>query len=177
MPMTKSGVSTRSRDVAEIDSQTAMSARGEEVSMIRRLVLLLLIALPLLVLSSGDADAAIKKIQMLDRTAVSKGIAKVNLAAGTVAVSVTLARLPASIDTGGTPFDATIYKAYLTSSTDPSVEIPLATVYPTTKGHASFGAALKGDVSQLGLDRVVVTAYSKDGLSSFDVLTGTIPVP
>jgi len=33
----------------------------------------------------------------------------------------------------------------------------------------------KGDVSLLGLDRVVVVAYSKDGLSSFDVLTGTLP--
>ena len=31
-----------------------------------------------------------------------------------------------------------------------------------------------GDVSRLGLDRVVVTAYSKDARDSFDVLTASI---
>jgi hypothetical protein len=36
---------------------------------------------------------------------------------------------------------------------------------------------LKGNVSLLGLDRFVVVAYSKDGLSSFDVLTGALTLP
>jgi hypothetical protein len=36
---------------------------------------------------------------------------------------------------------------------------------------------LKGNVSLLGLDRFVVVAYSKDGLSSADVLTGTLTLP
>src|SRR5689334_11670131 len=120
---------------------------------IRRTVLLLSVALgaACALLALDDADAATPKIAMLDR----------------------LAPLPATIDTGTAQFQATIYRAYLASSVDPAVEIPLGSVYPSTKGKAAVTAALKGDVSKLGLDRVVVVAYSKDGLSSFDVLTGT----
>ena len=39
-----------------------------------------------------------------------------------------------------------------------------------TLGKVAVKAALKGDVTQLGLDRVVIVAFSKDGLNSFDVL-------
>jgi hypothetical protein len=123
----------------------------------------------------GGAEAAVPKIQMLDRLAVSQGTAVVNLPKGTVSVKATLAPLPATIDTGTGTFEATIYKAYLLSSTDAAIEIPIGTLYPTSKSKASVSAALKGDVSHLGFDRVVVVAYSKDGLSSFDVLTGTLP--
>ena len=140
--------------------------------MLRRLFALAL----LLMFLAGGADAALPKIQMLDRLAVSQGSATVNLTKGTVAVSVALAEVPALIDTGTAQFTATIYKAYLVSSTDPSVEIPLGSVYPNAKGKVALKAALKGNVASLGLDRVVVVAYSSDGLSSFDVLTGTIPV-
>ena len=72
-------------------------------------------------------------------------------------------------------FSAYVYKAYLTSSADPAVEIFLADVYPNAKGVAKAKVALKGDLSLLGLDRVVVTAYSKDARDSFDVLTATLP--
>lgn len=119
---------------------------------------------------------------MLDKDGVQQGSAKVTLTKGSVKLSVTLAPLPATIETGSVdpgmePFEATIYKAYLVSSTDPAVEIPLANVYPTALGKASAKAAFKGDVSMLGLDRVVVVAFSKDGLRSFDVLTGTLVAP
>ena len=141
--------------------------------MLRKLACLALLTI---VLASG-ADAALPKIQMLDRLAVSQGNATVSLTKGTVVATVALAPLPAVIDTGdvATGFTATIYKAYLTSSTDASIEIPLGSIYPNTKGKAAIKAGLKGDVSLLGLDRVVVVAYSADGLSSFDLLTGTIP--
>ena len=125
----------------------------------------------------GGAEAAVPKIPMLDRLAVSQGTAVVTLAKGSVSVKATLAPLPATIDTGAGTFVATIYKAYLVSSTDAAVEIPLGSLYPSTKSKAGVAAALKGDVSRLGLDRVVIVAYSKDGLSSFDVLTGTLPQP
>ena len=144
---------------------------------IRRAALSLGVALgaACVLLGADDADAAAGKIAMFDRLAVSQGTAVVNLLKGTASVKVALAPLPATIDTGTTQFQATIYKAYLSSSVDPAIEIPLGSVYPSTKGKAAVAAALKGDVSKLGFDRVVVVAYSKDGLSSFDVLTGTIP--
>jgi hypothetical protein len=132
-----------------------------------------LLALLLLVVGSG-AEAAGIKVQMLDRGGLSQGSATVNLGVGSVSFKAALAPLPALIDTGTVQFTATIYKAYLVSSTDAAVEIPLGSVYPSTAGKASVKAALKGDVAHLGLDRVVVVAFSKDGRSSFDVLTGTI---
>ena len=130
--------------------------------------------LSLVLLASGGAEAAGGKVPMLDRGGATQGTATVNLAAGSVSVKAALSPLPAVIDTGVAQFTATIYKAYLTSSTDAAVEIPLGSVYPTTKSKAAVKAALKGDVSKLGLDRVVIVAFSKDGLSSFDVLTGTL---
>jgi hypothetical protein len=129
-----------------------------------------------LLLAANAAHAA-GGVPMLDRNAVSQGSATVSLAKGSVKVKVTLAPLPATIDTGTEQFEATFYKAYLLSSTDPAKEIPLATIYPTSLGKASVKAALKGDLSLLGLDRVVIVAFSKDGLSSFDVLTGTLTAP
>lgn len=124
---------------------------------------------------AGAASAGGGGVPMLDRLAAPQGAAVVNLIKGTVSVTAALAPLPATIDTGAGQFQATIYKAYLVSSSDPAIEIPLGSLYPSTKGKAAVKAALKGDVSKLGLDRVVVVAYSKDGLDSFDVLTGTLP--
>jgi hypothetical protein len=128
------------------------------------------------VLFGSGAEAATKKVVMVDRLAATQGSAVVNLAAGKIAVKATLDPLPATIDTGAGTFTATIYKAYLVSSADAAMEIPLGSLYPTAKKKASISAALKGDLSSagFGFDRVVITAYSKDGLSSFDVLTGTI---
>jgi hypothetical protein len=127
-------------------------------------------------MAAEGVEAAVKKVQMLDRLQASKGVAVVNLAKGSVTVKATLDPLPAVIDTGTGTFTATIYKAYLASSTDAAMEIPLGGLYPTAKKKASVKSALKGDLSSasFGFDRVVVVAYSKDGLSSFDVLTGTI---
>ena len=116
-------------------------------------------------------------VPMLDKDGAQQGSAKVSLAKGSVKVTATLAPLPATVDTGTEQFEATIYKAYLLNSTDPAVEIPLATVYPTALGKVAMKATLKGDVSMLGLDRVVIVAFSKDGISSFDVLTGTLVAP
>ena len=127
-------------------------------------------------LAASGVYAAGSKVPMLDSSGAEQGTAKVNLPKGSVSIKATLAPLPATVDTGTAQFEATIYKAYLVSSTDAAVEIPLASVYPTSKSKATVKAALKGDLSLLGLDRVVVVAFSKDGLSSFDVLTGTLVV-
>jgi hypothetical protein len=127
-----------------------------------------------LLLLAGGADAASQKLALLDRLAVEQGSAKVNLPKGTVSLKANLAPLPATVDTGTGTFQATLYRAYLTSSTDASTEIPLGAVYPPTSGKFNVKYALSGDISLLGLDRVVVVAFSKDGQSSFDVLTGTI---
>lgn len=129
-----------------------------------------------LTLAATGADAATPPIQMLDRLGVSQGTAKVLLATGSVTVKAKLATLPATIDTGTDQFQATIYKAYLASSVDPAAEVPLGSVWPTSKGTAQVKAAMKGDLSLLALDRVVIVAFSADGLRSFDVLTGTLPV-
>jgi hypothetical protein len=128
-------------------------------------------------LAASGANAAGSGVPMLNKDGVQQGSAKVSLVKGSVSVKATLAPLPATIDTGTEQFEATIYKAYLLSSTDPAQEIPLANVYPTPLSKASMKATLKGDVSQLGLDRVVIVAFSKDGLHSFDVLTGTLVAP
>jgi uncharacterized membrane protein len=136
----------------------------------------LLLAVGCLLVGAQGVEAATKKVSMLDRLLAPQGTAVVNLAKGTVAVKATLDPLPATIDTGTGTFQATIYKAYLVSSADAAMEIPLGSVYPTAKKKASLAAALKGDLSStdFAFDRVVIVAYSKDGLSSFDVLTGTI---
>jgi hypothetical protein len=125
-------------------------------------------------LAAAPAHAGSSGVPMLDKDGATQGSAKVTLAKGSVKVKATLAPLPATVETDAEPFEATIYKAYLQSSLDPAVEIPLATVYPTEDGKVTVKSSVKGDLSQLGLDRVVIVAFSKDGLSSFDVLTGTL---
>lgn len=130
-----------------------------------------------LVLLAGGADAASQKVPLLDRLLAEQGSAKLNLEKGSVSFKATVLPLPAQIDTGTGIFEATLYRAYLTKSTDATVEVPIGgPIYPPTSGKINVkGAFSKGDLSLLGLDRVVVVAISKDGLSSFDVLTGTIP--
>ena len=148
----------------------ADSAVTMKPAMIRKLTLL---ALCFLLFVSG-AGAAGVSVPVLDRLGVSQGSVKFDLVKGTVNAKLNLAPLPALVDTGTEQFTATIYKAYLVSSTDPAIEIPLATLYPTTLGKAAAKTLLKGNVSLLGIDRFVVVAYSKDGLFSFDVLTGAL---
>ena len=45
---------------------------------------------------------------------------------------------------------------------------------PRPGRHVAVG---NGDLSGLGLDKLVVVAFSKDGLHSFDVLTATLETP
>jgi hypothetical protein len=130
-----------------------------------------------LCLVASGANAASSGVPLLDKDSIQQGSAKVSLVKGTVSVKATLARLPAQIDTGTEQFEATIYKAYLVSSSDPALEIPLANVYPTALNKAAMKTTLKGDVTQLALDKIVIVAFSKDGLYSFDVLTGTLVTP
>jgi len=131
-----------------------------------RMVVTLVLAMPL---SAGAAGAP-----LLDPAGASHGSAAVTLAKGSVKMKITgLPQLPANAPLGAT-FSAYVYKAYLTSSGDPAVEVFIADVYPNSKGVAKAKAALKGDLSLLGLDRVVVTAYSKDARESLDVLTATL---
>ena len=131
-----------------------------------RMVVTLVLALPL---SAGAAGAP-----LLDPAGASHGSAAVTLAKGSVKMKITgLPQLPAAQPLGAT-FSAYVYKAYLTSSADPAVEIFVGDVYPNAKGVAKAKVTLKGDVSLLGLDRVVVTAYSKDARDSLDVLTATL---
>jgi len=131
-----------------------------------RMVMTLVLALPL---AAGAAGAP-----LLDPAGAPHGSAAVTLAKGSVKMKITgLPQLPATAPLGAT-FSAYVYKAYLTSSSDPAVEVFIADVYPNSKGVAKAKAALKGDLSLLGLDRVVVTAYSKDARESLDVLTATL---
>jgi hypothetical protein len=151
----------------------AIRVHRGEISMTRRLLVLV----SCLWLAAGAAQAATTSLPLLDKDGATQGSAKVNLAKGAVNIKATLAPLPAMVDTGAEVFEATLYRAYLVSSTDAAKEIPLAYVYPTPLSKAAAKAALKGDLIQLGFDRVVIVAFSKDGLSSFDVLTATIPAP
>src|SRR5262245_62813871 len=96
-----------------------------------------------LVLLAGGAEAASQKVALLDRSAVEQGSAKVNLPKGTVSLKATLATLPATIDTGTGTFTATLYRAYLTSSTSATTEVPLGAIYPPTSGKINVKAALK----------------------------------
>src|SRR5687768_12936267 len=109
-------------------------------AMIRRLILL---ALCLLFSVSGSYAAPVT-VPVLDRLAVSQGSVKFDLVKGLVNAKFNLAPLPALIDTGTEQFTATIYKAYLVSSTDAAVEIPLATLYPNTLSKAVVKTLLKG---------------------------------
>ena len=134
--------------------------------MVWRTVVALVVVAPLMASAAG--------VPLLDPAGGSHGTASVTLAKGSVKMKITgLPQLPATAPLGAT-FSAYVYKAYLTSSSDPAVEIFIADVYPNAKGVAKAKAALKGDLSLLGLDRVVVTAYSKDARESLDVLTATL---
>jgi hypothetical protein len=109
-------------------------------------------------------------IPLVDAAGTAHGSVALNLARGQVKLkAVGLAPLPASI--AGTPaFTAYIYKVYLFASADPADEIYLTDVYPNAKQVAVRRVALGGDVSHMGLDRLAITAFSKDGQQSFDVL-------
>jgi hypothetical protein len=97
----------------------------------------------------------------------------VALTKGTVKMKITgLPALPAQPP--GASFTAYVYKAYLTSTADPAVEVFVADVWPSGSGTAKPKAKLGGDVSRLGLDRLVVVAFSKDARDAFDVLTATL---
>ena len=134
--------------------------------MVWRIFLALVVAAPLTARAAG--------VPLLDGAGGAHGTAAVTLAKGSVRMKITgLPQLPATQPLGAT-FSAYVYKTYLTSSTDPAVEVFLADVYPNAKGVAKSKVALKGDLSLLGLDRVVVTAYSKDARDSLDVLTATL---
>jgi hypothetical protein len=130
----------------------------------------------LLCIASG-ADAGGLKVAMLDGLGVSQGTAVIKLEKGLVKLKAALAPLPATVDTGEAIFEATFYRAYLQKSDDEAMEVSLGSVYPTSKEKAVMKVAYKGDLSGLGLDRIVVVAFSKDGLHSHDVLTGTIETP
>lgn len=112
-------------------------------------------------------------VPLLDPSGGSHGSAVVNLPKGVVKMKVSgLPPLPGQ--PAGATFTAYVYKAYLASSADAAVEIFLADVYPNGSGAARVRAKLGGDVSRLGLDRVVVTGYSKDARESADVLVGAL---
>ena len=131
-----------------------------------RMVLALVLAAPLAARAAG--------VPLLDGAGGSHGTAAVTLAKGSVKMKITgLPQLPAAQPLGAT-FTAYVYKAYLTSSADPAVEVFVGDVYPNAKGVAKAKVALKGDLSLLGLDRVTVTAYSKDAREALDVLTATL---
>ena len=132
-----------------------------------------IVALALLLGVAGTAAAA--GVPLVDASGGSHGSANVSLTKGSVKMKVTgLPRLPAAAPLGA-GFDAYVYKAYLVSSADPAVEVYLADVFPSSSGAAKVKITPKGDLSGLGLDRLVVTAYSKDARGSFDILTAALP--
>lgn len=132
-----------------------------------------IILLAAVLLLPGAVAAA--GVPLLDAGGAQHGSVNVNLGRGSVVLKIAgLAPLPAIVSTGTATFTAHLYKAYLSASGDPAVEIFLGDVYPNAKQRAVRKVALKGDVSHMGFDRVAVTAYSKDGLQSFDVLTATL---
>ena len=121
----------------------------------------------------GSAASWARGVPLVDSGGAPHGSVSASLTKGSVKMKITgLPALPAQPP--GASFTAYVYKAYLTSSTDAAVEIFLADVYPNAKSTATTKVALKGDVSRIGLDRVVVTAYSKDARDAFDVLTATL---
>jgi hypothetical protein len=120
---------------------------------------------------SGSVLAA--GVPFVDVGGANHGSVNASLTKGTVKMKISgLPALPAQPP--GATFTAYVYKAYLTSTADAAVEVFLADVYPNGSGAAKPKVKLGGDVSRLGLNRVVVTAYSKDARESFDVLTASI---
>ena len=135
--------------------------------MSRLLVVLAALAEPSLVSAGG--------VPLLDAAGASHGAAVVSLSRGFVQLKIAgLAPLPAVVTTGSGTFTAVNYKSYAYSSADPAVEIFLTDVYPNARQRAARRVTLGGDVSRMGLDRIVVTAFSSDGQASFDVLTATL---
>ncbi len=117
--------------------------------------------------------AAAGGIPLVDPTGAPHGSVVLTLVRGQVKLkAVGLASLPAAI-AAPTPFTAYAYKAYLFASTDPADEIFLTDVYPNAKQVAVRHVALGGDVSHMAFDRLAITAFSKDGQQSFDVLTAS----
>ena len=133
--------------------------------MMRNAVLAVVLLLPGVAFSAG--------VPLVDGTGANHGSVSAALTKGVVKMKISgLPALPATAL--GATFTAHTYKAYLSSSTDAAVEIFLADVYPSGSGAAKPKVKLGGDVSRLGLNRVVVTAYSKDARESVDVLTASI---
>jgi hypothetical protein len=132
-----------------------------------------LVLLVLLLAPAGSAPGA--GIPLSDVSGNPRGSAVVSLTRGLVRLKIaSLAPLPAPVDTGSGTFTAHEYKAYIYSAADPAVEIFLGDVYPNGKQKATLKVGMRGDLSRLGLDRVVVTAYSKDAQQSFDVLAADL---
>ena len=125
---------------------------------VQTLLLAFVLGLPASALPAG--------IPLVDGGGASRGVATVSLPRGVVVLKIKgLAPLPASVSTGTETFTAHVYKAYITSSADPAVEIYLGDVYPSAKQAAIRKVALKGDISAMGLNRITVTGFSKDGLT------------
>ena len=137
--------------------------------MVRRL----LIALAFLVVLPAASPAA--GVPLLDPSGAPKGSVSVRLPVGVVQMKIKgLAPLPAAVSGPGGTFMATVYKAYLSSTADPGVEIFLADVYPNGRLRAARRVALGGDLSHLGFDRISVTAYSSNAQQSLDVLVADL---
>jgi hypothetical protein len=132
---------------------------------IRTLALWAGLVLPGLAMAGG--------IPLVDSTGASHGSAVVSLAKGAVKMKITGLPAPPAQPPGAT-LTAYVYKAYLTSTADAAVEIFVADVWPSGSGSAKPKVKLGGDLSRLGLDRLVVTAFSKDARESADVLTATL---
>ncbi len=127
---------------------------------------LALLVTPALALAGG--------IPLIDGTGAAKGTASLRLTTGLVQIKIKgLAPLPAAVAGPAGAFTATAYKAYLTSSADPGVEVFLTDIYPNGKQRAARRIALGGDVSHLGFDHIAVTAYSSNAQQSADVLTAS----
>jgi hypothetical protein len=134
-----------------------------------RLAIVAVAATLVLPLPAGAAG-----IPLLDPAGAPHGAVSLSLPRGLVRMKVIgLPPLPAQV-AGAQPFVAYVYKAYLSSSTDPAVEVFLTDVYPSARQRASRRVALGGDLGQMGFDRLTVTAFSKDGQQALDVLTATL---
>ena len=127
-----------------------------------------------LMLIVAPVVAAAGGIPLVDATGAAKGTASLRLTSGLVQIKIKgLAPLPAAVAGSGGTFTATVYKAYLSSSADPGIEVFLTDIYPNGKQRAARRIALGGDVSHLGFDHIAVTAYSSNAQQSADVLSAS----
>jgi hypothetical protein len=134
-----------------------------------------MLTLSLCLAAAVPALATAAGVPLVDPSGASRGAASVNLTRGSLRLKIAgLAPLPADVNTGTETFTAHVYKAYVYASGDPAVEIFLGDVYPSARQRATRRVALGGDVSRMGLDRIVVTAFSKNGQKAFDVVTGNL---